>query len=255
MTGADCILHKPGTQRCAEKRRRMVRNTTVLVIDDDQMLVQLISDTFKQKGYTVLTAYDGQEGLRQLYQHHPDLIILDINMPTMDGWIVCQRVREVSNIPIIMLTARDAPEEIVKGLDMGADDYILKPFELSVLLARVRANLRRAASEPTLFKKNVVYSDDYLTINPEERRVTIQGEPVRLTPTEFNLMMHLVAAAPRTLPYRELLEQVWGFEYIDDIDYLRVYIWHLRRKLEPNPKEPKYIINELGVGYRFEKQI
>ncbi|MBN1681673.1 MAG: response regulator transcription factor [Anaerolineae bacterium] len=232
----------------------MDNDTTVLVIDDDQTLIQLVSSALTQENFAVITAYDGQEGLRQMYQEHPDLVILDINMPTMDGWTVCQRIREVSNVPIIMLTARDDPEEIVKGLDMGADDYINKPFQINVLLARIRANLRRAATEPTTFKQNVVYSDDYLAINLEEHRITIRGEPMRLTPTEFNLMAHLVDAAPRIVPYRELLEQVWGFEYIDDIDYLRVYVWHLRRKLEPNSKEPTYIINELGVGYRFEKQ-
>lgn len=233
----------------------MSTNATVLIIDDDQTLIKLVSNALRQEGYAVLTASDGQAGLREMYQSQPDLLILDINMPTMDGWTVCQRVREVSNIPIVMLTARDDPEEIVRGLDMGADDYVVKPFEMGVLKARVRSNLRRAASEPTLFKQDVVYSDDYLTVNLEEHRVLVDGEPVRLTPTEFNLLARLVDAAPRILTYRELLEQVWGFEYIDDIDYLRVYIWHLRRKLEPNPKEPTYIINEMGVGYRFERQI
>jgi two-component system KDP operon response regulator KdpE len=225
---------------------------TVLIIDDDRVLVELVSNTLKHEGYLILAAYDGQSGLRQVYQHQPDLIILDINMPTMDGWVVCQRVREVSSIPIIMLTARDEPEEIVKGLDLGADDYINKPFQFSVLLARVRANLRRATTQP--LHKDMTYSDDYLTVSLEDHRVTINGESIRLTPTEFDLLARLVDNAPRIIPYRELLEQVWGFEYIDDIDYLRVYIWHLRRKLEPNPKEPTYIINELGVGYRFERQ-
>ncbi len=232
----------------------MTAHATILVIDDDLALRQLVASTLKQEGYQVLTAADGQEGLRQMYQGHPDLLILDIIMPAMDGWTVCQRVREVSNVPIIMLTAQSEPEEIVKGLDLGADDYLVKPFEMSVLLARVRANLRRAASEPTVTRRSIVYSDDYLTVNFDEHRVTVRGEPVRLTPTEFNLLAHLVEASPRIVPYRELLEQTWGFEYIDDIDYLRVYIWHLRRKLEPNPKAPTYIINELGVGYRFEQQ-
>jgi two-component system KDP operon response regulator KdpE len=227
---------------------------TILVIDDDRGLVELVLNTLKQEGYAVLTAYDGQNGLRQVYQNRPDLIVLDINMPMMDGWVVCQRIREVSSTPIIMLTARGDPEEIVKGLDLGADDYILKPFQPSVLLARIRANLRRAASPPDRLKKEVSYTDGYLTINLSDHRVLRQGEPVRLTPTEFDLLARLVDSSPRILPYRELLEQVWGFEYIDDIDYLRVYIWHLRRKLEPNAKEPTYIINELGVGYRFEKQ-
>ncbi len=232
----------------------MGQKSSVLIIDDDRTLVQLISNALRQADYHVLTAYDGQEGLRQMYMNRPDLILLDINMPTMDGWTVCQRIREVSNVPVMMLTAQSAPEEIVKGLDMGADDYMLKPFEIPVLLARVRANLRRAAAEPTLFRHEVIYDDEYLTVNLEEHRVLLQGEPIRLTPTEFSLLAHLVDASPRVISYRDLLERVWGFEYIDDIDYLRVYIWHLRRKIEPDVKNPTYIVNELGMGYRFEKQ-
>src|SRR5690606_3793897 len=199
----------------------MTANEKILIVDDDPALRQLVANTLRQEGYVPITAADGQEGLRQLYQAHPDLIVLDVIMPTMDGWTVCQRVREVSNVPIIMLTAQGDPEEIVKGLDLGADDYLVKPFEMNVLLARVRANLRRAASEPAIAKKSVVYSDDRLMINLEEHRVTVNGEPVRLTPTEFNLLAHLVEAAPRIVPYRELLQNTWGFEYIDDIDYLR----------------------------------
>ena len=133
---------------------------------------------------------------------------------------------------------------------MGADDYILKPADPAILLARVRQPARQPASRPS--SSESAYSDDYLTINAQERCVTANGQPVKLTPTEFNLLMRLVDNAPRIVPYRDLLEQVWGFEYIDDIDYLRVYIWHLRRKLEPDPREPRYIINELGTGYRFE---
>ncbi len=233
----------------------MATYPTVLIIDDDPMAIQLVAETLRQEDYAVLSAPDGPQGLRAMYEHHPDLIILDVNMPTMDGWTVCQRVREVSNVPIVMLTARDSPEEMIKGLDLGADDYVTKPFEIKVLLARVRATLRRAVADSAVFKKDVIYSDDYLSINLDERRVTVSGKTVRLTPTEFNLLAYLVDNAARVVSYRELLEQIWGFEYIDDIDYLRVYIWHLRRKLEHDPKDPTYIINELGVGYRFEKQI
>jgi two-component system KDP operon response regulator KdpE len=227
----------------------------VLIIDDDPMAIQLVTDTLRQQDYVVYSALDGPQGLRAMYEHHPDLIILDVNMPTMDGWTVCQRIREVSNVPVVMLTARDAPEEVIKGLDLGADDYVTKPFDIKVLLARVRATLRRAAADSPVLKKDVIYSDDYLSINLDERRVNVDGNAVRLTPTEFNLLAYLVDNASRVVSYRELLEQIWGFEYIDDIDYLRVYIWHLRRKLEHDPKEPMYIINELGVGYRFEKQV
>jgi two-component system KDP operon response regulator KdpE len=231
-----------------------VETATILVIDDDQPTVQYISNALSKEGFRVTAAADGQDGLRQMYHGQPDLIILDINMPRMDGWTACERIREVSNVPIIMLTAEHDPDEIIKGLDMGADDYILKPFEMGVLLARVRANLRRASAEPTLTKKRVTYGDDYLTVNLDEHRVSIQGQPIRLTPTEFNLLAYLIDEAPRVVPYRELLERIWGFEYIDDIDYLRVYIWHLRRKLEPDVRDPTYIVNELGVGYRFDKQ-
>ncbi len=232
----------------------MTAQPTVLIIDDDTMHLNMVKDALQAAGYHVLTAVDGQAGLRALYKAHPDLVLLDVNMPTMDGWTVCERIREVSNIPIIMLTARGAPEEVIKGLDLGADDYIAKPFELGVLLARVRANLRRAASPPTQVAGGEGYHDEHLAIDLEERRVRVDGKLIRLTPTEFNLLALLVSRAPRTVPYRELLERVWGFEYIDDIDYLRVYIWHLRRKLEPDPKNPIYILNELGVGYRFEKR-
>ena len=226
---------------------------TILVIDDDKLLTQLIYDKLTDTGHTVLVAHDGQEGLRQMYTHQPDLIILDLMMPKMDGWTTCERIREVSNLPIIMLTAQDRPQDIIRGLDEGADEYVTKPFEMDVLLARVRAVLRRVALLPdTSNKEEVVYKDDYFTFNPVDRRVTVHGELIRLTPTEFNLLSLLIRNAGRVLPYRDLLEQVWGWEYSDDVEYLRVYIWHLRRKLEPDPKNPRYVLTEHGVGYRFE---
>lgn len=234
----------------------MSEKTTILVIDDDPSLVRLIEFNLDQAGYTVYTAYDGPEGLRKLYEKHPDLIILDINMPGMDGWTTCQRIREVSEVPIIMLTAESEPESIVKGLDLGADDYIIKPFEVKVLVARVKANIRRSllkpVSEPQESTNN--YHDDYISINLADRRIQINGELVKLTKTEFGLLAELLRVSPRIALYRNILENVWGFEYINDIDYLRVYIWHLRRKIETDPKNPKYIINEQGVGYRFEKR-
>jgi two-component system KDP operon response regulator KdpE len=226
---------------------------TILVIDDDKLTARMITDQLNEEGHTVHVAHDGREGLRQMYSHQPDLIILDVLMPEMDGWTTCRRIREVSNVPIIMLTARDRPQDIIRGLDEGADEYVTKPFEMSVLLARVRAVLRRVSLPPTLRQKeDVSYSDEYLTFNPVDRRVMIDGELVKLTPTEYNLLALLIKNSGRVLPYRSLLEQVWGWEYIDDVDYLRVYIWHLRRKLEPDPKNPRYVLTEHGVGYRFE---
>jgi two-component system KDP operon response regulator KdpE len=227
--------------------------TIILVIDDDKLTTRIIDDKLTEAGYAVHVAHDGQQGLRQMYAQHPDLIILDLVMPKMDGWTTCRRIREVSNVPIIMLTAQDRPQDIIRGLDEGADEYVTKPFELDVLLARVRAVLRRAALQPAVSQKEeVAYSDGYLTFNPAGRRVTVDGNLVKLTPTEYNLLSLLIKNAGRVLPYRELLEQVWGWEYIDDVDYLRVYIWHLRRKIEPDSKNPRYVLTEHGVGYRFE---
>ncbi len=232
------------------------QQATILIIDDDRLITELVRRHLTQEGFEVLVAHDGREGLRQVYLHHPDLVLLDIMMPQMDGWTVCQRIREVSNVPIIMLTAQGRQEDIVRGLEDGADDYIVKPFELPVLVARIRANLRRAAMGPVEMasSEEPLYADSWLSFNAAKRRVTVNGQPVKLTPTEYNLLALLIRNAGRVLTYREMLEQVWGWEYIDDVDYLRVYIWHLRRKLEPDPKNPRYILTEHGVGYRFESQ-
>ena len=174
-------------------------------------------------------------------------------MPEMDGFEVCRRIRILSSVPVIMLTAQGAEDSIVKGLDMGADDYVTKPFQLKPFMARVRANLRRANAPQPQYGK-VTYADDHLVVDLESHKVAIKGEPVKLTPTEYKLLAVLVKNRGRILEFRSLLEQVWGFEYIDDIDYLRVYIWHLRRKIEPDPKNPTYLHNELSIGYRFDPQ-
>jgi two-component system, OmpR family, KDP operon response regulator KdpE len=230
---------------------------SILAVDDDVDLLRMLAAGLKGAGFDVLTATDGIAALRIMYEKRPHLVILDVKLPdpNMDGFQVCRRIREVSEVPIIMLTAQKEPEDIVEGLEAGADDYVLKPYQKDVLIARVRANLRRASTDPTLDRSGVTYSDGFLTVNADERRIFRAGEPVKLSPTEFNLLLKIIEAAPRVVGYRELLQDIWGYEYIDDIDYLRVYIWHLRRKLEQNPREPAYIMNELGVGYRFEKQI
>jgi two-component system KDP operon response regulator KdpE len=230
---------------------------TILVVDDDPDIINMVGHGLRQAGYTVLSAMDGHTALRVLYEKRPDLVILDVMLPDpkMNGYTVCRRIREISVIPVIMLTAQTEPEDIVEGLDAGADDYVLKPYNKEVLLARVRANLRRAAAtEPLFEKKGIIYGDGFLTVNLDERRVMRDGRQVKLSPTEFNLLVKLIENSPRVVAYRDLLNSVWGFEYADDIDYLRVYIWHLRRKLERDPKNPVYIANELGIGYRFEKQ-
>jgi two-component system KDP operon response regulator KdpE len=231
-------------------------DTKILVVDDDSTLSELISYSLETEGYVVVVAADGQDGVRKFHESRPDLVILDVSMPKLDGFEVMQRVREMSDTPVIMLTAQGQENDVVRGLDLGADDYMTKPFRLGELLARIRSNLRRAqmpaATMTTTQPAN--YDDGYLAVDLGTRRITVDGEPVKLTPTEYRLLSYLVQHKGRVLEFQQLLEHVWGFEYIDDIDYLRVYIWHLRRKIEPNPKKPIYLLNELSVGYRFEPQ-
>lgn len=225
----------------------------ILIVDDNLDLLSGLQDSLEHKGYHVIIAGDGKEALRLFYAERPDLLILDILMPKMDGWQVCQRVREMSDVPIIMLTARDEKEDIVKGLNLGADDYLVKPFDVVELLARVHAALRRARIG-AIAPQKISYSDDYVSIDLDARRVTIDGELVRLTPTEYKLLALLVENQGQTLSFGQILECVWGAEYVTEVDYVRTYIWHLRRKLEPNPKRPRYLLSELDVGYRFETQ-
>jgi two-component system alkaline phosphatase synthesis response regulator PhoP len=230
-----------------------MENKKVLVVDDDPALLPLIEYTFAREGYEVYTANDGKEALRQFFAHRPELVILDIMMPRMDGWETCRRIREVSDVPVIMLTARGQDEDIIRGLEYGADDYLTKPFSIKVLLAHARAVLRRAALPPPDYDESTTYADDYLTVDLKERRVTTRGEVVKLTPTEYRLLACLVQNTNQTLTFRQILQNVWGWEYQDDLDYVRVYVWHLRQKLEEDPKNPKYIQTEIGVGYRFEQ--
>jgi DNA-binding response OmpR family regulator len=227
----------------------------VLVVDDDPALLPLIEYTFAREGYEVVTACDGKEALREFFAHKPDLVILDIMMPRMDGWEACRRIREVSDVPIVMLTARGQDEDIVRGLEYGADDYLTKPFSIKVLLAHARAVLRRAALPAVEYAEPTTYADDFLTIDLKERRVTVEGEHVKLTPTEYRLLAYLVQNAGQVLTFTQILQNVWGWEYQDDLDYVRVYVWHLRQKIEQDPKNPKYIQTEIGVGYRFEKAL
>lgn len=225
----------------------------ILIVDDDPMLSELIGYNLEGEGYTIVRAQDGREGLAKFETEQPDLVILDVSMPKLNGWEVCERIRAVSDTPVMMLTAQGREEDIVRGLDLGADDYLTKPFQVRVLLARIRAALRRVHLSPEP-EPEVTYADDYLVINLADRRVTVDGEITKLTPTEYKLLAFLVENRGRILTFRQILENVWGFEYIDDIDYLRVYIWHLRKKIERDSKNPVYLLNELSTGYRFVPQ-
>jgi len=232
-----------------------MENRKILVVDDDPTLVRLISQALSQKEFEVLGANGGQEALKLLFAHKPDLVLLDVVMPRMDGWQTCSRIREISDVPIIMLTGKQKSEEdVVRGLDYGADDYLIKPLGNRELVARVRAVLRRAELPSlTEARRQVTYADDFLTVDIAERKVMVKGERVKLTPREFRLFALLVENAGRILVHKELLEKVWGWEYTDDLDYVRIYILHLRQKIEPTPALPRYIITEPGVGYYFHK--
>ena len=227
----------------------------ILVVDDDDALVRLFDQILTGKGYEVLKASNGQEALRLFFAHKPDLVLLDIVMPEMDGWQTCSRIRDLSDVPIIMLTGQQKNEDdIVRGLDYGADDYLLKPVGSKELLARVRAILRRAELPPALdVEKRVTYTDDYLAVDIAERKVMVNGKRVKLTPIEFRLLALLVENAGHILTHQRLLEKVWGWEYADDLDYVRIYISHLRRKIESESAKPRYILTEPGVGYYFQK--
>lgn len=223
----------------------------ILVIDDDRELLKLLELGLEGEGFEVLTAGDGAEGLRMAFRAHPDLVILDIMMPGMDGWETCQRLRELSDVPIIMLTAKARDVDVVKGLTIGADDYIVKPFGVAELVARVRSCLRRAESADSGAKSAILVSGD-LMIDLARHRVTVRGELVDLTPTEFRLLSHLARNSTRVVPHRTLLREVWGPEYGDELDYLRLYVSYLRRKIEKDPANPEIIKTAWGVGYYLE---
>lgn len=225
----------------------------LLIVDDEEAIRDSLSRYAKKSDFEVITASNGIEGLRAFHTEHPDLVILDIVMPEMDGLTVCERIREVSETPIMMLSAQAvSEEEIVAGLNAGADEYLVKPVRGKEFVARVKALLRRAQmSAPETTHS---YNDGYLSIDFQRRHVNVDGEKVHLTPTEFKLLSVLVENAGRVVPQRELLEQVWGKEYVDDIYYPRVYVSQVRRKIEPDASNPTYIQTEHRVGYRFEKQ-
>jgi len=227
----------------------------ILTIDNDQIFLGLVDRILSHQGFEVLKADGGKEGLKLLFNQKPDMVLLDVAMPGMDGWQTCQRIREIADIPIIMLTGKQKGEEdIVRGLDYGADEYLFKPVGNRELVARVKAVLRRTElASPNEVKRGVTYADDFLTVDIAERKVTVRGERIKLTPREFRLFSLLVENAGRVLTHRELLEKVWGWEYTDDLDYVRIYISHLRQKIEPVPSLPRYIITESGVGYSFQK--
>ncbi len=228
------------------------RKTSLLVVDDDVRMLRMMQRTLEIEGYHVLTAGNGEAALDMfLSEETPALILLDIMMPDMDGYSVCRRIREFSQTPIIMITAKGNEDEKVEGLDAGADDYVTKPFSTSELVARVRAVLRRTEAVETAPTQSSFASGD-LQINLAQRQVTVAGKEVKLTPTEYNLLQELIFNAGKVLNHTHLLNKVWGPEYRDERQYLHVFIRRLRAKLEPDLTNPKHIITVPGVGYQFK---
>ncbi|TVR22299.1 MAG: DNA-binding response regulator [Anaerolineaceae bacterium] len=226
----------------------------VLIVDDEQVIRDALGVKLKNEGYGVVLCANGLDGLRAFHAERPDLVVLDIAMPgEMNGLTVCRRIREVADTPVMMLSAQATKEDdIVEGLNAGADEYLIKPVGLKEFAARVKAILRRvqvSGNEP-----EQGYDDQYLSVDLHRRHVYVGGSRVHLTPTEFKLLAVLMENSGRVVSQRDLLEQVWGEEYIDDIYYPRVYISQLRRKIEPDPSNPTYILTEHRIGYRFEKQ-
>jgi len=223
----------------------------VLIVDDDLAIIKLLRANLKAEDYEILTAMDGTEALQIIEMELPDLVILDIMMPKMDGFEVCQQLREWSQLPIIMLSARGDEEDKVKCLELGADDYITKPFGVGELIARVKAVFRRTQAIGTIPTQPSFTSGD-LEINFAQRGVTVAGKEVKLTPTEYQLLQELVLNKGKVLTHTHLLNKVWGLEYREERQYLHVFIRRLRAKLEPDLTNPRYIITLPGVGYQFK---
>jgi two-component system KDP operon response regulator KdpE len=225
-------------------------NEKVLLIDDDAGLLTLLQLGLEREGFTVVTAKNGKEGIRQAYETRPDVVVLDIMMAEMDGWTTCQRLRHVCDTPIIMLTAKTGGDDIIKGLSLGADDYLTKPCSFDELKARIRAVLRRSG-EPAREDVQSVYDDGTLHVDLRDGIVRRNDQIVELTPTESRLLMYLASQRGRIVPHKELLINVWGPEYAKEMGYLSVYIRYLRQKIEEDPAHPRYICTRWKVGYYF----
>lgn len=223
----------------------------VLVVDDESSIVNIISYNLKKEGYEVITAEDGEVGLELALNENPDLILLDIMMPKMDGYEVCRKVREKSNVPIIMLTARADEVDKVIGLEMGADDYVTKPFGNRELIARVKAHLRRSTAKDTPVESDNVHNYGDLSIDFDRYEVTKRGEIINLTMREFELLTFLATQKSQIFNRETLLEKVWGYEYFGDVRAVDVTIRRLREKIEDDPSKPRFIITKRGIGYYF----
>jgi two-component system KDP operon response regulator KdpE len=222
----------------------------ILVVDDEPRMIHFIRLNLEHDGFEVSEAASGSQALAQLRDRLPDLVLLDVMMPDLDGFATLEMIREISAVPVIMLTAKGEEDDRVRGLELGADDYVTKPFSPRELVSRARAVLRRVEASGAAAHE-VVQVDERLKLDFDRREIWVDGQLVRLRPTEFKLLYHLVQNAGWVVPHDQLLAKVWGYEYRDETHYLRLYINYLRQKLERDPANPQYILTERGVGYRF----
>jgi DNA-binding response OmpR family regulator len=227
-----------------------IRDRRILVVDDEERMVRFIRLNLEHDGFQVIEAFNGTQAIDKLRSGLPDLILLDVMMPDIDGFEVLRIIREISSVPVIMLTAKGEEDDRVRGLELGADDYITKPFSPRELVSRVRAVLRRTEAA-TGGTHGIIEVDDRLKLDFDRREVWVDDQLVQLRPTEYRLLYHLVQNAGWVLSHEQLLTKVWGYEYRDEPHYVRLYINYLRKKIEKDPSDPQYILTERGVGYRF----
>jgi two-component system KDP operon response regulator KdpE len=228
----------------------LAAHQTILIVEDERRMARFIRLNLEHDGFQVIEAGNGQEAVRSLRDQLPDLILLDVMLPDLDGFEVLTTVREVSDVPVIMLTAKGEEDDRVRGLELGADDYVTKPFSPRELVSRVKAVLRRARALKS-GNQGPIEVDERLKIDFERRQVWVEGQEVKLRPTEYRLLYHLVQNKGLVLTHDQILVKVWGYEYRDEPHYVRLYVNYLRKKLEADPAKPRYILTERGVGYRF----
>jgi DNA-binding response OmpR family regulator len=222
----------------------------ILVVDDEPRMRRFMQMNLDLEGYRVIEAGNGLEAVNRVREDLPDLVLLDVMMPEMDGFEALRLIRQTSSVPVIMLTVKGEEDDRVRGLELGADDYVTKPFSPRELASRIKAVLRRTEM-PAPVEQSVIKVDDRLQLDFNRRQVIVEGKEIKLRPTEYRLLYHLVNNAGWTLPHETLLAKVWGHEYRDETHYLRLYITYLRQKIEEDPANPKYILTERGLGYRF----
>lgn len=227
-----------------------MQHKKILIIDDDPVIRKLLTSVFESEKASVITAENGEEGLRQFYDHKPDLVVIDVMMPGLDGVETSRRILQLAHVPIIMLTSSHGDRDILRGFDAGVIDYVTKPFKSQILIARAKAALRQVeeGSETALISS---FDDGYLSVDLDYHRIQVNGTPVKLTKTEYKLFSYLFQNANRILSFQQILGKVWGWEYQDSSEYVHVYVSRIRQKIEKNVKEPEYLQTEYGIGYRF----